>query len=75
MLTEIYIEALLVDEELADQVWDVGEIDDQIACIAWVLIVELPLCTPKADVNRAHFDANQWATFLSLLSVIVTWAW
>ena len=58
MLTEIYIEALLVDEELADQVSDVGEIDDQIACIAWVLIVELPLCTPKADVNRAHFDAS-----------------
>ncbi len=31
MLTGIYIEALLVDEELADQVWeawDVGEIDD-----------------------------------------------
>ena len=26
MLTEIYIEALLVDEELADQVWDVWEI-------------------------------------------------
>ncbi len=22
MLTEIYVEALLVDEELADQVWD-----------------------------------------------------
>ena len=39
MLTAIYIEALLVDEELADQVWeawDIGEIDDQIACIAWV---------------------------------------
>ncbi len=34
MLTEIYIEALLVDEELADQVWeawDKGEIDDQVA--------------------------------------------
>ena len=31
MLTEIYIETLLVDEELADQVWeawDAGEIDD-----------------------------------------------
>ncbi len=31
MLTEIYIEALLVDEELADQVWDAwdkGEISD-----------------------------------------------
>ena len=24
MLTEIYIEALLVDEELADQVWELG---------------------------------------------------
>ncbi len=41
MLTEIYIEALLIDEELADQVWeawDAGEIDDQVACIAWWLI-------------------------------------
>ncbi len=31
MLTEIYIEALLVDEKLADQVWqawNAGEIDD-----------------------------------------------
>jgi hypothetical protein len=28
MLTEIYIEALLVDEELADQVWDAGVIDE-----------------------------------------------
>ncbi len=37
MLTEIYIEALLVDEELADQVWEAwnaDETDDQIACIA-----------------------------------------
>ncbi len=38
MLTEIYIETLMVDEELADQVWeawDKGEIDDQVAWIAW----------------------------------------
>ena len=31
MLTEIYTEALLVDEELADRVWEAlvaGEIDD-----------------------------------------------
>ena len=44
MLTEIYIGALLVDEELADQVWeawDVGEIDDRIAWIAWLLIAGL----------------------------------
>jgi hypothetical protein len=34
MLAEIYIEALLADEDLADQVWealDKGEIDDQVA--------------------------------------------
>ena len=41
MLTEIYIEALLVDGELADQVWvawDKAEIDDAIACAAWIMI-------------------------------------
>jgi len=44
-LTEIYIEALLVDEELADQVWEAwhaGEADDVAACIAWMLIAMLP---------------------------------
>jgi len=43
ILTEIYIEALLVDEELADQVWeawDAGEIDDQVAWLAWWTIAE-----------------------------------
>ncbi len=38
MLTEIYIEALLVDEDLADQVWEVwevGEIDDQVVRVMW----------------------------------------
>ena len=41
MLTEIYIEALLVDEELADEVWEAceaGEFDDQMAWLAWWLI-------------------------------------
>ncbi len=41
MLTEIYIEALLVDEELADQVWEawaLDEIHDQTACLAWMII-------------------------------------
>ena len=28
ILTKVYIEALLADEELADQAWDAGEIDD-----------------------------------------------
>ncbi len=41
MLTEIYIEALLVDEQLADQVWEAwvaGEIDDLMAMLAWLLV-------------------------------------
>ena len=41
MLTEIYIEALLVDEEAADQVWEIwdkGEIDDCTACAGWRII-------------------------------------
>ena len=38
MLTEIYIEALLVDEELADEVWeawDCGVINDSEAAWCW----------------------------------------
>jgi len=44
MLTEIYIEALLVDQELADQVWkswNADEADDETTCIAWMLIAML----------------------------------
>ncbi len=41
MLIEAYIEALLVDEELADLVGealDAGLIPDEMACIAWLMI-------------------------------------
>ncbi len=41
MLSELYIEALLVDEELADMVWeawDKGEIGDESASMMWWLI-------------------------------------
>jgi hypothetical protein len=41
MLTETYIEALLVDEDLADQVWGfwvAGIIPDELTGIAWRLI-------------------------------------
>jgi len=38
MLSRAYIEALVVDEELADQVWDAREIDDCAAYFAWLLI-------------------------------------
>ena len=38
MLTELYIEALLVDEELADLVWEAELISDDLAAIAWWLV-------------------------------------
>ncbi len=41
MLTEIYIEALLVDEELADQIWEAweaGETSTETASMMWWLI-------------------------------------
>ena len=44
MLTETYIKALLVDEELADEVWDAwdkGDIDDAVVFIAWMIIAGL----------------------------------
>lgn len=41
MLARIYIEALLVDESLADQVWelwDAGVITDGMAACAWLIL-------------------------------------
>ena len=41
MFTEAYIEALLVDEDLADQVWelwDAGIVTDELAGIAWHIL-------------------------------------
>lgn len=49
MLAEIYIQALLVDEEAADQFWEVwnaGAIKDEVAACAWWLIAFCPLHTP-----------------------------
>ena len=44
MLIEIYIEVLLVGEELADQIWEawnVGEIDDLGTSLMWLFIVHV----------------------------------
>ena len=41
MLTELYIEALLVDESLADQVWElwnVGLIPNELAAQVWYIL-------------------------------------
>ncbi len=46
MLTRLYIDALLVDEELADQVWedwDADELNNAVASIAWMLIIRQTL--------------------------------
>lgn len=54
MLTEICFEALLVDEELADQVWEVwgeGEIDADTAFLTWWLLA------PKTR-NGANSEGN-----------------
>ena len=53
MLTENHIETLLVDGELADQVWeawDAGEADNETACIAWILIASV------CSANDQHGD-------------------
>ena len=45
MPTDAYIEALLVDEDLADQVWELwdrGVIGDELAAWAWSLIQAIP---------------------------------
>jgi hypothetical protein len=43
MLTELYIEALLVDESLADEVWtlwNAGVITDDMAAWAWAILAD-----------------------------------
>ena len=42
MLTELYIEALLVDQELADMVWEMWSArvsPDEVAVMAWFLLL------------------------------------
>ncbi len=54
MFTEAYIEALLVDKDLADQVWymwDADVIDDELAAIAWLLMGERPLYPRKQTLS------------------------
>ena len=42
MLTRLYVEALLADEDVADKVWELwnaGLISDELAAMAWLAIV------------------------------------
>ena len=52
MLFDLYVEALLVDEDLADQVWDLrdgGVITDCLAAWAWRILVSDCLHTAIAN--------------------------
>ena len=56
MLSEIYVEALLENEDLADQVWelwDTGVITDDLAAWAWYL-VGIAVITDVAAVTINH---------------------
>ncbi len=47
MLCEMYVEALLANEALADQVWhlwDDGEIEDAVELLAWLLVATRTDC-------------------------------
>jgi len=55
MLTEIYVEALLVDADLANQVWNKwnsGEADNQAARIAWKRIARVCSSYDQHEDNR-----------------------
>ncbi len=50
MLTEIYIEALLANEALADQVWQLrnaGLVSDELAAVAWWAISQQSRDMPR----------------------------
>jgi len=61
MLTEIFIEAILVDEDLADAVWEAwnkGEIDDAIACLTWMMIAILCRCLAIRSTGKFSARLN-----------------
>ena len=63
MLTELYIEALLADEALADEVWalwDAGVITDDMAAWAWWLMAR-----PGRRVGHREQDAAALASGLA----------
>jgi len=52
MLTEPYIDALLADAEIADQIWELWSarlISDDNAAIAWLLLAELGEGNPQSS--------------------------
>ncbi len=61
MLTAIYIEALLVDEEAADQVWELwneSEVSTYWAVWMWSRVVASGCLTPKPAAQVLEFGAH-----------------
>ena len=59
ILTEIDKKALLVNEDLADlvwEVWDGREIDDEIACTAWMIIAGTG--ADRSDQDLVHYQVE-----------------
>jgi hypothetical protein len=63
MLIELYIEALLADKALADEVWhlwDAGEITDDMAAWAWSMVpdVSIQSAPPKLKLLSDSMPAS-----------------
>lgn len=74
MLTETYTEALLVDEELADQVWelwDSGPISDELAAGCGGLSAA-ERCSPSARLDRKTENLSEFHTYVSPGTFIVS---
>ena len=51
VLTRLYIEALLVDPDLADEVWELwnqGLISGEVAILCWGLMARVLVATPRS---------------------------
>lgn len=73
MLTQLYIEALLADEALADEVWalwDAGVITDAVAAWAWRLKAKLTVPRMPGKPARGRCSGG-WRRHLSKSNVDV----
>jgi hypothetical protein len=64
MLTADYIEALLVSEARADQVWhawNVGDIDDETAAVSWTRIAATSGHPALCDTPAMLYSASETA--------------
>ena len=63
MLTETYIDALLVDEALADLVWELWDrrvIGDELAAWAWWLLVTDGTGQTSSQINVQFSGTCEW---------------